>query len=160
MNDVTQSSPELQKLVAFENAFERIFNLIRVEGSVLYGGIVVQDCLSLLANLLHLNDSNQSLFRESGLVPRLRELVSAREEEKDDSAGDTVPPNATRDRNLWGVLALLRMFVVEGSKGTRASQIVFEKHGILHLVLLLGFDGTVGLSIRAEVRYYPRYQLL
>ncbi|KAI9708880.1 MAG: hypothetical protein M1828_002584 [Chrysothrix sp. TS-e1954] len=149
LNDVTQSSQELQKLVAFENAFERIFNLIQAEGSIIYGGIIVQDCLSILANLLHLNGSNQSLFRESGLVPRLCELLSAKDAEDDDEH-ESGRPNTTRDRNLWGVLALLRMFVVEGSKGTQASQIAFEKQGVLHLVLLLGFDTSVGLPIRAE----------
>ena len=152
LNDITQSSSELQKLVAFENAFERIFNMMHAEGSVAYGGIVVQDCLSLLANLLHFNASNQSLFRETGLVPRLAELLS--ESPTDGESSDNVAhqPSPTRDRNLWGILALLRMFVMEGSKGTPASQIAFEKHGILHLVLLLGFDTSVSLPVRAEVR--------
>jgi hypothetical protein len=55
---LTEGNPEIQKLVAFENAFELLFAIIEQEGGV-DGGIVVQDCLTLLANLLRYNSSNQ-----------------------------------------------------------------------------------------------------
>jgi len=55
---LTEGNPEIQKLVAFENAFEILFVIIEQEGGV-DGGIVVQDCLQLLANLLRYNSSNQ-----------------------------------------------------------------------------------------------------
>ena len=41
LNDLSQTSTELQKLFVFENAFERIFNLIEQDGSLTQGGIVV-----------------------------------------------------------------------------------------------------------------------
>ena len=145
LNDVTQSSFEIQKIVAFENAFDRIFNLIRAEGSLTHGGIVVQDCLTLLANLVHLNASNQSLFRETGFVPRLAALMQ--DDETPDGEAD---PTETRDKNLWGVLTVVRMFLIKGSTGTQANQLAFQKHGILQLVLNLGFSQTVGAPIRAE----------
>jgi intracellular protein transport protein USO1 len=44
--------------VAFENAFDILFTIIEQEGGV-DGGIVGQDCLSLLGNLLRYNSSNQ-----------------------------------------------------------------------------------------------------
>ena len=55
---LTDGNPEIQKLVAFENAFELLFAIVEQEGGV-DGGIVVQDCLQLLANLLRYNSSNQ-----------------------------------------------------------------------------------------------------
>lgn len=55
---LTDGNPEIQKLVAFENAFEVLFAIIEQEGGV-DGGIVVQDCLQLLGNLLRYNSSNQ-----------------------------------------------------------------------------------------------------
>jgi intracellular protein transport protein USO1 len=55
---LTEGNPEIQKLVAFENAFETLFVVIEQEGGV-DGGIVVQDCLQLLTNLLRYNSSNQ-----------------------------------------------------------------------------------------------------
>ena len=49
---------EIQKIVVFEGAFDRLFNIIREEGGS-EGGIIVQDCLELLNNLLRNNPSNQ-----------------------------------------------------------------------------------------------------
>jgi len=55
---MTDGNAEIQKLVAFENAFETLFGIMEQEGGV-DGGIVVQDSLQLLANLLRYNSSNQ-----------------------------------------------------------------------------------------------------
>lgn len=41
---LTQSNAEIQKIVAFENAFDRLLGIILNEGAT-DGGIVVQDCL-------------------------------------------------------------------------------------------------------------------
>ncbi|KAL6509115.1 Golgin candidate 6 [Orobanche gracilis] len=46
-----------------ESAFEKIFSIINEEGGS-EGGVVVQDCLELLNNLLRNNTSNQVLLRE------------------------------------------------------------------------------------------------
>ncbi|CAJ2665279.1 unnamed protein product [Trifolium pratense] len=53
-------SEEIQKIVVFEGAYEKIFSIIREEGNS-DGGVVVQDCLELLNNLIHTNASNQVL---------------------------------------------------------------------------------------------------
>jgi hypothetical protein len=55
---LTSTNADIQKIVAFENAFERLFSIIIEEGSV-EGGIIVQDCLQLMHNLLRYNASNQ-----------------------------------------------------------------------------------------------------
>lgn len=149
MNDVTLSSPELQKLVAFENAFDRIFNLIKAEGSLAQGGIVVQDCLSLLANLLDLNAHNQSLFRETGYVSRTAQLLS--DTLREQSTTDVDDRDPTMDKNLWGFLVLIRLFLVRGNLGSQANQLAFEKHGLLQQVLNLAFGFTTSERIRAEV---------
>jgi hypothetical protein len=82
---LTPNSSEIQKLVAFENAFERIFNIIKIEGYLSEGDRVVEDCLILLANLLRLNASNQSFFREAGSVPKLGLLLGDALKQGDDS---------------------------------------------------------------------------
>ena len=156
LNEVTRDSSELQKIVAFENAFDRIFNLIRVDGSLSYGGILVQDCLTLLANLLQLNSSNQSLFRETGFVTKLAILFAGDERDGEESDNERQEPDENREKNLWGVLAVLRMFLVKRSLGTQANQVAFEKHGVLQIVLNLGFSNAVGSPIRAEVRQTDR----
>lgn len=149
LNDMTEWSFELQKIVAFEDAFDRIFNLMKSEGSLIHGGIVVQDCLALLANLLRSNTSNQSLFREPRVLSRLAHLFEDKDED-DEGPLDPSAPNENRDKNLWGVLSVLRMFLKEGGIGTSANQTAFANHGILQIVLNLSFTPSMGPPIRAE----------
>ena len=56
---ITAGHTDIQKSVTFSDAFERIFAIVELEGGV-DGGIVVQDCLHLLSNLLSANVSNAS----------------------------------------------------------------------------------------------------
>lgn len=66
---LTRSAEEIQKIAVFEGVFEKLFNIIIEEGGS-DGGIVVQDCLDLLNNILRGNSSNQSFLRETiGLQP-------------------------------------------------------------------------------------------
>ena len=148
---MTPSSPDLQKLVAFENAFERIFGIIYKEGALTHGGIIVQDCLSLLANLLRFNISNQSYFRETGWVKTLGSLLreSIQEQVSSESVAEWARPQ--RDKNVWGLLAVLRLFLVKGSLGTQANQISFWQSGILIEILEIAFRESFDVLIRAEV---------
>lgn len=68
--NLTRSNKQIQKIVAFENAFDRLLAVIREEGFS-DGGIVVEDCLVILENLLQGNNSNQSFFREASLINHL-----------------------------------------------------------------------------------------
>lgn len=63
LTQLTKGNANIQKIVAFENAFDRLFDVIQQEGNS-DGGIVVQDCLSLMLNLLKGNISNQNFFKE------------------------------------------------------------------------------------------------
>ena len=76
---LTKGDEELQKIVAFEGAFERALSVIREEGGV-DGGVVVQDCLELCNNLLRDNPSNQTLFRENGFVRSIPGLAAVERE--------------------------------------------------------------------------------
>lgn len=60
---LTKGNANIQKIVAFENGFDRIFDVISQEGGV-EGGIIVEDCLLLMLNLLRGNVSNQNFFKE------------------------------------------------------------------------------------------------
>lgn len=72
---VVNDSPHVQKLVAFENIFEQLFSIIDEEGG-LRGSLVVNDCLSLINNILKYNTSNQSLFLETGNLPKLAQILN------------------------------------------------------------------------------------
>ena len=138
-------------MVAFENAFDRIFGIISAEGSLTHGGIVVQDCLSLLANLLRLNVSNQSYFRETGGVKKLAILLNEALREQDLPKGIADWARPQRDKNLWGLLAVLRLFLLQGGIGTQANQSSFWQHGVLTHVLDIAFHDSIDMTIRAEV---------
>lgn len=60
---LTKGNANIQKIVAFENAFDRLFDVIHDEGWS-DGGVVVEDCLLLMCNLLKNNTSNQNFFKE------------------------------------------------------------------------------------------------
>jgi intracellular protein transport protein USO1 len=147
---LTPSSTELQKLVAFESAFDRIFTIIEAEGSLTHGSTTVQDCLSLLANLLKLNVSNQSYFRETGCVSKLARLLVevTKEEESPDGVSEWARPQ--RDLNVWGLLGLVQLFVVRGGQGTPLNQASFWQSGIVVQILHLAFRSELDVSIRAK----------
>lgn len=67
---LTKGNANIQKIVAFENAFDRLFDVIKEEGSS-DGGIVVEDCLILMFNLLKNNSSNQQFFKEGSYIQKL-----------------------------------------------------------------------------------------
>lgn len=55
---LTETNADIQKIVAFEGAFEKILDIVMEENAT-DGDIIVQDCLQLCHNLLRYNVSNQ-----------------------------------------------------------------------------------------------------
>ncbi|THV51005.1 hypothetical protein BGAL_0127g00140 [Botrytis galanthina] len=147
---LTPSSSELQKLVAFENAFDRIFNIIKLEGSLQDGDRIVEDCLILLANLLRLNVSNQSFFRETGCVAKLSKLLNDALGAENEAGEVAEWAKVQRNRNIYALLAVLRLFLITGGVGTQANQVSFAQHGILNQVLQLAFSRSTEVQIKAE----------
>jgi hypothetical protein len=143
--------PDIQKLVAFENTFDKTFIIIEREGGV-EGGIIARDCLRLIANLLRFNSSNQNLFRETSCIPRLSNLMIVG---KGDANWD-----AQKVKNLILVLEICRLFVVEGSLGTPANQNILFQAGVLMNVLRLAFADSTNIQVRAMVSYCERRVLL
>ncbi|KAK9320502.1 p115 like vesicle tethering protein [Lipomyces orientalis] len=132
--------PDIQKLVAFENTFDKTFIIIEREGGV-EGGVMARDCLRLIANLLRFNPSNQNLFRETSCIPRLSNLMIV-------GKGDT-NWDAQKVKNLILVLEICRLFVVEGSLGTPANQNILFQAGVLMNVLRLAFADSTNIQVRA-----------
>ncbi|XP_074106802.1 general vesicular transport factor p115 [Cotesia typhae] len=82
---LTKGNANIQKIVAFENAFDRIFDVITQEGSA-EGGIVVEDCLLLMLNLLKGNLSNQNFFKEGSYIQRLTPMFQLPQADSEDPA--------------------------------------------------------------------------
>jgi hypothetical protein len=138
-------------LVAFENAFERVFSLIEAEGSLSLGSEVVEDCLSLLANLLRLNVSNQSYFRETGCVKKLTALLIDATKPPEPEEELPLWSVARRDKNLWGLLAIIQLFLVRGGISTPVNQTAFWQSGVMEQVLRIAFSRDFNVNIVAKV---------
>ena len=134
---------DIQKMITFSNAFDQVFSIIETEGGV-EGGIVVQDCLQLLSNLLGFNVSNQKYFRETGGLPKLAALLALGPEDK-------VLPFAgeQRNTNIQYALRLVRLFAVPGGLGTVQNQNALMAAGIMHLVVKVAFS-SADLELRTE----------
>ncbi|KAF8339336.1 p115 like vesicle tethering protein [Amanita rubescens] len=65
---------DIQKLLAFEGAFEKLFNIVTQEGGV-EGGVTAEGALSCVDSLLRFNSSNQSYFRETTFPQLLCSLL-------------------------------------------------------------------------------------
>lgn len=113
LQQLTKGNAAIQKIVAFENAFERLLDIITEEGSS-DGGIVVEDCLLLLVNLLKNNSSNQNFFKEGSYIQRMKPWF----EVGDDNSGWS----AQKVTNLHLMLQLVRVMVSPvNSPGATAS---------------------------------------
>ncbi|KAF7549994.1 hypothetical protein G7Z17_g6014 [Cylindrodendrum hubeiense] len=147
---LTPTSLEIQKLVAFENAFDRLFAIIEADGSLADGGRTVEDCLILLANLLRGNTSNQSLFRESGCIIRLANLLSQVLQPQSEAPDIASWAQAQKNRNVYAFLAIIRLFITPGSVGTSQNQTAIWRNGLAYHVLQLAFSPGAQVQIKAE----------
>ncbi|XP_036407274.1 general vesicular transport factor p115-like [Megalops cyprinoides] len=102
LQQLTKGNAAIQKIVAFENAFERLLDIISEEGNS-DGGIVVEDCLLLLLSLLKNNSSNQNFFKEGSYIQRMKPWF----EVGDDNSGWS----AQKVTNLHLMLQLVRVMV-------------------------------------------------
>jgi hypothetical protein len=143
--------------------------MVHADGGLLQGGIVVQDCLSLLASLIRFNASNQTNIREMGHIARFAALLPGAKKQRKprtnpDDEDDWTSPQS--DKNIWGLLAIMRMFLVKGSAGTSQNQTAFHKHGLLRQLLNIAFDPATVMPIKIEalntcadmIRGNPRLQ--
>ncbi|KAK5108146.1 hypothetical protein LTR62_008742 [Meristemomyces frigidus] len=139
------ANEELRKIVAFEDVFAKVFALIRAEGGLAEGGITAQDCLTLLANLIRGSPSNQTMFRESGCVSPMVQLLE-----------QAFPPESAeapylaqgREKAAWGLLQLLALFLEQGEKSTAQNQTVFFRTGTAQVLIDLGFASALPPPIR------------
>lgn len=139
------ANEELRKIVAFEEVFAKIFALIRMEGGLAEAGITAQDCLSLLANLITGSGSNQTMFRESGCVSQLAELLA---QVFPASISEPAYTTQSREKSAFGLLQVLRFFFAAGEPSTPQNQVAFFRTGIAQTLIDIGFSSDLPVRIR------------
>ncbi|XP_075058158.1 general vesicular transport factor p115 isoform X4 [Mixophyes fleayi] len=143
LQQLTKSNAAIQKIVAFENAFERLLDIISEEGSS-DGGIVVEDCLLLLQNLLKYNNSNQNFFKEGSYIQRMKPWF----EVGDDNSGWS----AQKVTNLHLMLQLVRVLVspVNPPGATSSCQKFMYQCGLLQQLCIILMATGVPADILTE----------
>lgn len=135
---LTREAEEIQKIVVFEGAFEKIFSIIKEEGGS-EGGVVVQDCLQLLNNLIRTNASNQILLRETMGFDPLISILKLR--------GNTYSFTQQKTINLLSALETINLLMMGGpeadpgkdaNKLTNKTTLVQNK--VLDHLLMLGVE--------------------
>ncbi|KAL0821445.1 hypothetical protein ABMA28_004918 [Loxostege sticticalis] len=79
---LTKGNANIQKIVAFENAFDRLFEIVSSEGYS-DGGIIVEDCLLLMLNLLKNNSSNIHFFKEGNYIQKMLPMFQTPDDAED-----------------------------------------------------------------------------
>uniref|UniRef100_A0A8C1FQ31 General vesicular transport factor p115 n=1 Tax=Cyprinus carpio carpio TaxID=630221 RepID=A0A8C1FQ31_CYPCA len=143
LQQLTKGNTAIQKIVAFENAFERLLEIITEEGSS-DGGIVVEDCLLLLLNLLKNNSSNQNFFKEGSYIQKMKPWF----EVGDDNSGWS----AQKVTNLHLMLQLVRVMVspVNAPGATASCQKAMFQCGLLQQLCTILMATGVPADILTE----------
>ncbi|PWA96340.1 golgin candidate 6 [Artemisia annua] len=135
---LTREAEEIQKILVFEGAFEKIFSIIKEEGGS-EGGVVVQDSLELLNNLLRNNASNQVLLRETIGFDSLISILKLR--------GTTYSFTQQKTINLLSALETISLLLNGGletdpsSKSNRlTNKTVLVQRNVLDHLLMLGVE--------------------
>ena len=144
---LTRSNGQIQKIVAFENAFDRLLAIIREEGFS-DGGIVVQDCLTIMQNLLKGNNSNQAFFREASLIQQLVPFF----EFKLPQGSTESSWSAQKVANVYHMLKLVRTLVSPSNpqQATVSCQKVMNQCDLQKLLCSFMFAGGVPTEILVE----------
>ncbi|XP_067121915.1 general vesicular transport factor p115 [Centruroides vittatus] len=103
---LTKSNANIQKIVAFENAFDRLLDTIAEEGNS-DGGVVVEDCILVMLNLLKNNTSNQNFFKEGSYIQRLTSFFDLHTETTEEDKGWT----SQKVTNIHLMLQVVRTLV-------------------------------------------------
>ncbi|CEP60428.1 Uso1p LALA0_S01e10660g [Lachancea lanzarotensis] len=137
---LVNNSAHIQHLVAFENIFEKLFNILQEEGG-LRGSLVVSDCLTLILNILKYNTSNQILFVETGNLPQMAKLLN-------DPMEGEFHWNDQRVLNIRTGLTILMLSVDPDNNATPKHQKMLLEAHLLMISLKLALSPTVPNSVR------------
>ncbi|CAH7688088.1 p115 like vesicle tethering protein [Phakopsora pachyrhizi] len=152
--NITEKNADIQKIIAFEGGFDRLFHIIDVEGGIGSGGIVVQDCLICVGQLLRYNISNQNYFRETSCIPHLAPMLlfPPMLEPPPDAldAFATQPWTEQKVNNALLVIALARTLVSGAGTGKIANQKAIFSSGLTRCLAEIGLASTAPEVLKSE----------
>lgn len=138
--ELTKTNIEIQKILAFEGAFETLLSIIDEEG-MSNGDIVVVDCLQLMYHLLKDNVSNQNHFRETGCIHKLVPLLHL------DTTDIWVIADDKREILLKALMCISTMLEM---KDCKLNQDCFGSNGTLNAIIKLFLYGKSSPILRVS----------
>ncbi|GAA5870219.1 hypothetical protein JCM16303_001931 [Sporobolomyces ruberrimus] len=151
---LTTANAEIQKLLAFEGAFDKLFSIVRNEGGIGSGGIVVQDCLAAIAGLLRWNVSNQNYFRETSCIPLLAPLLLfPRANALNSHSLSTFAFQSWSEQktiNAGLVISLVRMLVGGLGSGKMMNQKALLTSGVSRCLIELGLASNAPVVVKSQ----------
>ncbi|VDM30369.1 unnamed protein product [Hydatigera taeniaeformis] len=146
----TKNHATIQKIVAFENVFERILSIVETE-TVGDGGVVIEDCFRLLHQLLAGNQQNQILFKDGRFVQRLAKLFKQIPQELEESSTWSA-------QKLVNVSLLLKIFrtlvsTINKSQNVKSCQEEMRVCGLLTSLWEVVMAGGVPAELLTETLY-------
>lgn len=145
LTHLTKGNANIQKIVAFENAFDRLFDVMADEGYA-DGGIVVEDCLAIFHNLLKNNTSNQNFFKEGSYIQRLSPMFALPNESEE------IGWSSQKVNNILCSLQVIRMLVMPGNptQVTLSCQRSLRSTGILEALCGILMASGVPVDVLTE----------
>ncbi|KAN0003493.1 hypothetical protein ACTFIZ_009652 [Dictyostelium cf. discoideum] len=143
--ELTKSNQEIQKIVAFESAFEILLDIIKREG-LSEGGVIVNDCILVLNNLLKGNVSNQNFFRETGCIQGLSPLLEVQNT-------DMWILSDNKFNIIMSTLDIILTLVERNNVSTPPNQHIISHSGIMNLIIRLGLGKMSSQVIRSKSLY-------
>ena len=145
LTHLTKGNANIQKIVAFENAFDRLFDVIADEGYA-EGGIIVEDCLAIVHNLLKNNSSNQNFFKEGSYIQRLSPMFALPDD------GEESRWSSQKVHNILCSLQVIRMLVMPGNPAqvTSSCQKTLRNSGILEALCGVLMASGVPVDVLTE----------
>ncbi|CDZ98747.1 protein transporter [Phaffia rhodozyma] len=154
LHNLIVTNADLQKIVAFEGAFERLFDIVDNEGGI-EGGVVVQDCLAAIGTLLRFNSSNQNYFRELSQIARLPPLLmfpspnpSLSSPAPDNFALQFWPEQKLVNASL--VVGLVKLILGSGGSGLGTNQLAMLNSGMTRCLIELGMASNAPILLKAQ----------
>lgn len=142
---LTKGNANIQKIVAFENAFDKLYDVINEEGCS-DGGIVVEDCLLLMLNLLKNNSSNQQFFKEGSYIQRLAPMFILSPEIEE------IGMSPQKVSNLHCMLQVIRVLVSPNNskQNIGACQKILRSCGLLETLCTMLMSSGIPPDILTE----------
>lgn len=128
-------SKQIQKMVGFHSAFEKVLDIVQEEG-LSDGSVIVEDCLTLAINLLKDNESNQTMFREIGsCVMRLKPFLEV-------PVGEGTVWQPQKVNNMISMLALIQCLVSPSNslKNNADTHAIMNRHKFVECLLSISLS--------------------